>query len=105
MNFLNPLSRTRFSNGAAKVRIFFKPASVSGKIFDFFLETLRMEPMRQSCEELSARRFSNGSAKVRLFSLLPNLFRQPEARTGAKDTSPACQNAGCQGHIGLLRFC
>ena len=36
MNFPIPLSRTRFSNGAAKVRIFFKPASVSGKIFDFF---------------------------------------------------------------------
>ena len=36
MNLHYPLSRTRFSNGAAKVRIFFKPASVSEKIFKFF---------------------------------------------------------------------
>ena len=105
MNFPIPLSRTRFSNGAAKVRIFFKPASVSGKNFDFFLETLRMEPMRQSFEELSARRFSNGSAKVRLFSLLPNLFHRAAAPASTKDMSPANQLTGRQGHTRLLRFC
>ena len=36
ISLFNELVVARFSNGAAKVRIFFKPASVSGKIFDFF---------------------------------------------------------------------
>ena len=36
ISLFNELVVARFSNGAAKVRIFFKPASVSEKIFKFF---------------------------------------------------------------------
>ena len=75
MNLSYSLARTRFLNGAAKVRIFLKPASVSEKKSKNLSEQI---PMRQSCQELSAlsaTRFSNGSAKVLLFCLLPNYSR------------------------------
>jgi len=78
MNYLNPLSRTRFSNGVAKVRFIFKSPNFFAKIFEIsFLK-------RQSHKELpasTATRFSFGTAKVRFFPLPPNLF---SARKGTE---------------------
>ena len=68
MNFSFPLARTRFSNGAAKVRIIFK---LPNFFETFFKKVFLEEHPRQSFQELlalTATRFSNGSAKVRLFN-------------------------------------
>ena len=69
MNLSNPLARTPFFNGDAKVRFIFLISKLFRKNFSIFIF------QRQSSKELpafTATRFSNGSAKVRLFSLLPN---------------------------------
>jgi hypothetical protein len=68
MNFSYSLARTRFSNGAAKVRIIFK---LPNFFETFFKKIFSGRFLRQSFQELSASsatRFSNGSAKVRLFN-------------------------------------
>ena len=73
---INSLSRTRFSNGAAKVRIIFKLPNFFAKIFQFVF-------LRQSFRELSVTLFSNGSAKVQLFYSTPNfsLLHKPSKIT------------------------
>ena len=81
MNFLNPLSRTRFSNGVAKVRFIFELPNFFAKIFEnlFF--------KRQSYKELYAStdtRFSFGTAKVRFFSLPPNFFAHQKTKNPQK---------------------
>ena len=93
MNFLNPLSRTRFSNGVAKVRFIFKSPNFFAKIFEisFF--------KRQSHKELpasTATRFSFGTAKVRFFPLPPNLFSAGKGTEGQKMTAPEEQHAHIQ---------
>ena len=63
MNFLNPLARTRFSNGVAKVGIIFKLPNFFAKIFEILFSSLSL------FKNFSLRttvRFSNGIAKVQL---------------------------------------
>ena len=71
MNFLNPLSRTRFSNGDAKVRFIFKSPNFFETFFKkFFGDRFSVSIRKNSA--LSDTRFSNGIAKVDIFSLPPN---------------------------------
>ena len=70
MNFSFSLARTRFSNGAAKVRIIFKLPNLFSKIFQFLF-------LRQSFQELFhlfSDPFFKGAAKVRIIFKLPNFF-------------------------------
>ena len=76
MNFLNSLTRDRFSNGAAKVRIIFKLPNFFETFFKISPRKSKTRQYRKELIALSASRFSNGSAKVRLFYLLPNLFEE-----------------------------
>ena len=64
MNFSFSLARTRFSNGAAKVRIIFKLPNLFEKIFKFFSFCASLS---SELSALSATRFSKGVQRYDFF--------------------------------------
>ena len=86
MNFSYSLARTRFLNGAAKVRIIFKSASFSGKIFKKVFEADLHAPVLVRTQGLISHPFFKWECKGTAFFFTSKSFSAPKRTESCNDT-------------------